>query len=127
MKLSRIEYLAFSGLVAVCLVSGCVSQSTADARARAAFMEGQRQISVSAPAPQIPLVSISGFVKYPSIPWTPDLTLARALATANYQGAGDPSQIVVWRNGESVVVDASRLLRGEDMPLQPGDRIDIRP
>ena len=90
-------------------------------------MEGQRQISVSAPAPQIPLVSISGFVKYPSIPWTPDLTLARALATANYQGAGDPSQIVVWRNGESVVVDASRLLRGEDMPLQPGDRIDIRP
>ena len=69
-----------------------------------------------------------GNVKTPVIPWTDDLTLVKALILADYQGRGDPGQIVVIRKGQpSIYVSAEQLFNGYDLPLEAGDRIQIRP
>jgi hypothetical protein len=73
-------------------------------------------------------VWVVGNVKTPNIPWTADLTLSQALIAAEYQGQGDPGQITVFRSGQPPIrVTANELLQGQDMPLEAGDRIDIRP
>ena len=71
---------------------------------------------------------VVGNVRNPSIPWTEDLTLSRALVEADYLGAGDPGQIMVVRNGEAPkMVTAKQLLSGFDLPLLAGDRVEVRP
>ncbi len=108
--------------------AGCVeTKSKADAQAHAAYVAGQRQAAASMQSRE-PSVWVVGNVKTPLIPWTKDLTLARAILTAQYQGAGDPNQIIIQRNGQPPInFDPSKLLQGEDLPLQAGDRIEISP
>ena len=118
-------FLCLAGLWV--LATGCTTQSEARARAQAAFMEGRRQAAESMNQNQAPMVFIIGPVRYPNIPWTPDLTLARALVIADYVNPGDPSQIIVTRNGENIPVAPRKLLQGQDLPLLAGDRIEIRP
>jgi hypothetical protein len=111
----------------VLLASGCVSKSKANAQARAAFQAGQRQGMMMAAA-QGPSVWIVGNVKTPVVPWTQDLTLSKAIIAAEYRGAKDPDEIIVQRKGqEPLHIHPQQLLRGEDMPLQAGDQIEIRP
>ena len=106
--------------------AGCVSKSKADAQARAAYLAGQNQgLSMAA---QGPSVWVIGNVKTPVVPWTQDLTLAKALIAAEYQGTKDPREIVVQHKGmEPLHLRAQQLLEGQDMPLQAGDRVEIRP
>jgi len=108
------------------LGAGCVSKSKADAQARAAYLAGQRQaMQMTAQGPSIWVI---GNVKTPVVPWTQDLTLTKALLTAEYRGANDPSEIIVKRKGqEPLHVRAQQLLEGQDMPLLAGDQIEIRP
>ena len=108
------------------LVAGCVSKSECDAKVKAAYLAGQQQgMAMQANASSVWVV---GNVKTPVIPWTVDLTLAKALIVAEYQGAGDPAQITILRKGRpSQIVTAKQLLSGYDVPLQIGDRIEIRP
>jgi hypothetical protein len=55
------------------------------------------------------------------------LTLAQAIATADYLDARAPKQITITRNGESATLDPNVLLNGTDIPLQPGDMVEIQP
>ena len=55
------------------------------------------------------------------------LTLAQAIATANYLDAQAPEEIIITRQGESATLDANVLLNGAAVPLEPGDVIELRP
>jgi len=106
--------------------TGCVSKSTANAQAHAAYLAGQRQALQM--AAQGPSVWVIGNVKTPVVPWTLDLTLSKALLAADYRGAKDPSEIIVQRKGqEPLYIRPQQLLDGQDMPMLAGDQIEIRP
>ncbi|SRR6266581_7826144 len=106
------------------LCSGCISKSKAKAQAQAAFMAGQQQaMMLRTPQPTGNIVTIVGPVKTPSIQWTQNLTLAKAIVAAGYESATDPKQIMIVRNGQAVPVDPKALLSGEDVPLLPGDMV----
>jgi len=70
-------------------------------------------------------VTVVGPVKYPNVPWVAGLTLAQAIATAEYIGSVDPKEIIITRQGESATLDAKTLLKGKDMPLEMGDVIEL--
>ena len=110
---------------------GCVSKSKAQAQARAAFMAGQQQAvarmqEVQAQA-QGPSVTINGQVRNRVVPWTEGLTLAQALVAADYYGTADPGQVIVVHNGLATRVDPKQLFNGADIPLQPGDVVQLIP
>src|SRR5688572_26675809 len=88
-----------------------------------------RQQVPNAPAPvaeQRPTVFVRGDVKHPAIPWTEDLTVARAIVAAEYHALFDPLRIAVIRQGRTYEIKPRDLLRGrEDFPLEPGDLVVI--
>jgi hypothetical protein len=53
------------------------------------------------------------------------LTLAQAIATANYTARGNPQEILLLRRGENASIDPRDLLNGHDVPLEPGDTITL--
>ena len=112
-------------------LGGCVSKSKADARARAAFMAGQQQAMVRMQQAQTqgqgPCVTINGDVRNRIVLWTEGLTLSKAVLAADYYGAKDPGQIIVVHNGVANRVDPKQLLNGTDIPLQPGDVVQLVP
>ena len=61
------------------------------------------------------------------MPWTEGLTLAKALVAADYFGATDPGQIIIVHNGIATRVEPKQLLSGVDIPLQPGDIVQLMP
>ena len=119
------------GLLACLLLAwslaGCVTKSKAQAQARDAFAAGQQQAMTMSrmQQPQGPTVTVVGQVRNGVIPWTSDLTVARAIVTAGYFGESDPHQIYVVRNGKATSIDLKQLLNGEDISVQPGDVIQI--
>ncbi len=119
--------LEFLGCVFLVVVAGCVTKSEADARARAAFAAGQQQtMARMQPLMQGPIVTVLGEVRNSAIPWTPDLTLSKAIVAADYYGKTDPTEIVIVRNGQGMPVDPKKLLGGEDVPLLDHDVVAIR-
>jgi hypothetical protein len=112
-------------LLAFLVLAGCTTKSKSKAQAQAAFLAGRQQ--AMATESQGPSVQVVGDVKTHIIPWTDDLTLAKALVAAEYQGFGDPSLITVVRNGEPITLNPKVLLGGKDLPLEAGDRIEIHP
>jgi hypothetical protein len=121
-------------LLFCCALAGCVSKSTAAARARAAFMAGQQQqlqqqTSMMARQNQIrgPTVTVLGPVRNSLVPWTADLTLAKAVLAAEYYGPRDPSAIIIQRGGKEFTYDPETLLNGQDIPIDPNDVIEISP
>ena len=113
------------GLLVLCLTAGCVSKSTADARARAAFQAGRQQ-GEQAMAPKGPMVVVNGNVQAHEIPWVDGMTLIQVLLQAHYLGEGDPTHITITRAGEVIPVDPKQVLQGQDQPLQQGDVIDLQ-
>lgn len=116
------------------LLAGCVSKGTAEARARAAFMAGQQQqlqqqAATMARQSQIrgPTVTVLGPVRNSLVPWTADLTLAKAVLAAEYYGPRDPSVIIIQRGGKEFSYDPKTLLSGQDIPLDPNDVVEISP
>jgi hypothetical protein len=107
-------------------LTGCVSKSKADAQARAAFLAGQREEMQRQSQAHEPAVTVLGAVRNGTIPWTPELTLVKAIAAADYYGAAEPGMIIVVRAGRGTQYDPKRLLSGEDVPLQPQDIVLIR-
>jgi hypothetical protein len=104
------------------LTGGCTTRSTANAQARAAFLAGQNT------ALQQPTsgVTVIGPVQNPQVPWVEGLTLAQAIATANYLDSQAPKEIIITRQGEDASVDPKVLLRGVPVPLEAGDIITLR-
>ena len=113
-------------LVIALATCGCVSKSRARLEAQNAFLSGQNAALQS----QLPStsggVTVLGAVQNQSVPWVEGLTLAQAVATANYIGLHEPKQIILTRQGESAVLEPKVLLSGAMVPLEPGDVVEIR-
>ena len=106
---------------------GCTTQAKARAKAQAAFMAGQQQAWVQFQQTNPNSVRVLGpMVRQPMLQWTYTLTLGEAIVAAGYQGP-DPRAIIVVRGGQAIPIDPKKLLAGEDLPLQPGDTVEIRP
>ncbi len=60
------------------------------------------------------------------MPWVEGLTLAQAIATANYTSHRNPKTITITRQGEEISVDPRDLIGGHVVQLQPGDKITIQ-
>ena len=72
------------------------------------------------------MVMVVGSVTRSLIPWQEGLTLMQAFTLSGYQGAEQPTQLVVHRKGQlGLFVDYDKLYGGQDMLLDPGDKIDI--
>ena len=72
------------------------------------------------------VVMVNGNVTRGVIPWQEGLTLMQAFTLSGYQGMEKPAQLVVHRKGQlGVFVDYDKLYAGQDMLLEPGDRVDI--
>jgi hypothetical protein len=79
------------------------------------------------PVHQQAQVTVQGDVRRRVVPWTPDLTLARALVQAEYLGTRDPQSIVIFRGDKAILLETRQLLSGvKDPPLLPGDIVELR-
>src|ERR1017187_787498 len=114
----------FAILMLALVVTGCTTKSKARLKEQNAFLAGQN--AALRQRAQASCVTIIGGVENPQVPWGAGLTLAQAVATANYVGADQPKQIILTRNGESAAMDAGVLLNGADVPLEIGDVIELR-
>src|SRR5207245_4285627 len=115
----------------ICLLlflSGCATKSTFTPPSQQAFVAAQQQQAMAAILQnQGPNVTVIGPVRYSTIPWDEELTVAKAIVAADYMAVFDPHQIIVVRNGRGTRIDPKQLLKGKDFPLQPGDVIQITP
>ena len=111
---------------AAALLAGCTTKSTAQAKAQQAFLAGQNVALRQEQAAQFSGVTVVGPVQNPQVPWVAGLTLAQAVATANYLDSQAPKTIIITRQGESAQLDANVLLNGVAVPLEPGDVVELR-
>ncbi len=109
------------------LLSSCTTKSAAQAKAQEAFLEGQNAALRQQQISQMSSVTIIGPVQNPQVPWVAGLTLAQAIATANYLDSHEPKEIIITRDGESATLDPKVLLNGTDVPLETGDVVELRP
>jgi len=115
-------------LLLIVLAGGCESRREADMEAHAAYLAGQREAAKKWQAQRPPEVVVQGSVRYPVVPWEDNLTLAKAIVTADYTGFMNPKLVRIIRNGLMIEeMKGIDLLHGHDMPLQPGDIIVLVP
>jgi hypothetical protein len=111
-------------ILALALAAGCATGSKARLKEQNDFLAGQnaalRQTTSGTG------VTVIGAVKNSFVPWVVGLTLAQAVATADYLDSRDPKEIIITRAGESATLDAKVLLNGTDIPLENGDVIELR-
>ena len=105
------------------VAGGCTTKSRARMESQTAFLAGQNAALRQQQAAGVTMV---GPVQNPQVPWVVGLTLAQAVATANYIGAQEPKKIILTRQGESAALDAKVLFNGTDIPLEIGDVIELR-
>ena len=113
-------------LSAAALLAGCTTKSGAQARAQQAYLAGQNAALRQQQAAQFSGVTVVGPVQNSQVPWVAGLTLAQAIATANYLDSHEPKTIIITRQGESANLDANVFLNGVAVPLEPGDVIELR-
>lgn len=111
-------------VLALALVTGCVTKATADAQAKEAFVAGEKAAYQTMQSSTTAIIVLGNVQKH-QIPWVEGLTLAHALSTANYTGAQDPTDIILRRNSIQTEIDPKQLLNGRDVPLHPGDVISV--
>jgi hypothetical protein len=114
----------FAMLALAIFIAGCTTKYRAQMEAQQAFLEGQnatlkQQVGNAG-------VTLIGAVENSLVPWVAGLTLAQAVATANFIGADEPQQIILTRHGESATLEAKVLLDGTIIPLEPGDVVELR-
>jgi hypothetical protein len=115
--------LLLLSLPVLLMVMGCVTKSQLRRETEAAYLAGQRSVLQKQASNS---VTVLGTVQNPNVPWVVGLTLAQAIATANYIERTEPKSITIVRQGESANVDPKDLLNGTPIPLEPGDVIEIR-
>lgn len=107
---------AWMALLPGLLLAGCASQSN----------NGQGQAK-SAPGKGTS-ITVVGNVAHPVIPWEDGMTLMRAFTLSGYQAFTNPSRLgVIRKNQMPMYMDFQKLYDGQDMMLEPGDRIEINP
>jgi hypothetical protein len=135
--LRRWPKVLVSGVVLALAVQGCVSKATARKQAQQAYIAGQQHalqmqqqegvgVEQGLPRTTQPTVTLLGNVKKSSVPWTSDLTLAKALVEGEYTGSSDPTEIYIVRGGLARPVDPAKLIGGQDVPLQAGDVVQVK-
>jgi hypothetical protein len=122
----RMKY-SFAILLIVLAATGCTTRSSSRTQAQIAYLAGQNMILQQQLAAQFHGVTVIGAVQNPQVAWVEGLTLAQAVATANYTGKAEPKQIIITHQGESVTLDAKVLFSGTDIPLEAGDVVELRP
>ena len=130
MARSPFEVMALAAALCLTLAAvGCISKSRADAEARAAFAAGQQQAMerMRQAQPQGPTVTFVGPVRNTLVPWSAELTLAKAIVAADYLGPKDPTEIIIRRGSEEIRLDPRKLLGGEDVSLLPRDIVELKP
>ncbi|HEV2693833.1 MAG TPA: hypothetical protein VG347_13150 [Verrucomicrobiae bacterium] len=118
---------SFAILIIALAVAGCTSKSTSRSQAQIAYLAGQNMVLQQQLAAQFHGVTVIGAVQNPQVPWVAGLTLAQAVATANYTGRDEPKQIIITHQGESATLEAKVLFSGVDIPVEAGDTIELRP
>ncbi|MBA4148583.1 MAG: hypothetical protein H0X66_10755 [Verrucomicrobia bacterium] len=108
------------------LGSGCTTKTKARLHAQQAFNAGQQQAMVQLQQPSGDQIQVTGDVQYPHLTWSDGLTVAQAIVAAGYRGIREPQEIFIYRRGEAIAINPKALLRGEDVLLEPGDRIILR-
>ena len=110
-------------------VTGCTSRSNARLNAQQAYLAGQNatlQQQLAQPPGTFQTVTVLGPVQNSKVPWVVGLTLAQAIATANYIGTDEPTSITISRQGEIATIDANVLMKGTVITLEAGDTVEIR-
>ena len=132
--LKRPRLLWVVGLMGlVLLTGGCVSKKSVKEKQRTAYMAGRQQAIIEMQEKQlnvvnqVPLVTVSGPVKFTEVEWAEGLTLAQTVVAAQYTGRRNPNTVIVNRAGERFQIRGWELLAGHDFPLEPGDHIEIIP
>jgi hypothetical protein len=134
--MNAMRFLFLSSVVAL-MAFGCASpKNKNDEQLRRAYAAGaaaaqMRMQQNQMQQPQIPpsgdpQVRILGPVKNPVLVWSDGLTLARALALAQYERNNTPSSITIYRNNQPLQIDPQAVLNGADYPLFPGDIVYIQ-
>ena len=118
--------VTFCFLCCTLLLAGCTTKSKAQLQAQQAFIAGQQEAIGGLRQLTANTVYVSGDVQNPNIPWRDGLSLVNAIVMAQYRGFRDPQEIMIVRDGRTISVNPKALLKGEDEPLQPGDRIILR-
>jgi hypothetical protein len=73
-------------------------------------------------------VFISGPVRRNVVPWSEGLTLRQAFVMSGYQGPTSNMRLGVLRKQQQPMYENLQdLYHGQDMLLEPGDRIEIQP
>ena len=108
------------------VATGCATRSKVRLKEHNAFLAGQNAALRQQLATQASGITIVGAVQNPQVPWIAGLTLAQAIATANYIGAAEPKKIIITRNGESSALDSKVLFDVTVVPLEIGDVIELR-
>ncbi len=111
-------------LIVFMTATACESKSQARLEAQRAYLAGEAQAADQSRA-QPPVIFVKGKVVNSIIPWTPDLTLSRAINAADYTGYLNPRLIRVTHDGQTSEIKPGALLNGQDLPLQPGDTVEI--
>jgi hypothetical protein len=123
LRMKSLLIILFCALVA----TGCTTKSRSQRNAQNAFLAGQNAALRRQLAAQYDGVTVIGPVQNPQVPWVVGLTLAQAIATANYLDANAPQEIIITRQGESATLDPNVLINGAVVPLEPGDVVELRP
>jgi hypothetical protein len=108
------------------LTAGCVSKARHEEEVKKAFLAGQSEATMRMQRNLGQSITVQGQVRQSFIPWTREMTLAKAILAADYFGTQDPKEITIIRDGEELPVDVDRLLAGEDYPVVPGDTVRIK-
>ena len=119
-------FLAMCLAAAMTGVGGCTTKAKARAEARRAYQAGQQR-GLQEAAERLRNVHFTGPVANPLVPWHDGLTLGQALLMAHWQPADAPRLIVLKRGGERSEISPDQLLAGNDVPLQPGDSVELSP
>ncbi len=122
----KARHLAFLALAATLPLGGCVSKGKAEADAKAAYAAGQQEAMRRMMQSHSQMITVVGEVHNANLPWTEDLTVSKAIIASEYFGRRDPSEIILVRAGQGTRIDPKQLLSGQDIPLQPGDVIQLR-
>ena len=118
---AMIKRWAVGPLLLAALLAGCASGPSGSAAS-----SGNSQ-APETPATQ-PTVTVEGNVARAAVPWQDGMTLMQAFALSGYQGMQKPAQLGIIRKRQlPIFMDYQKLDAGQDMLLEPGDRVIIRP
>ncbi len=108
-------------------LAGCITRSKARTQSRESFLAGQQQGIRQVEDARRINIRFLGPTQHQEVLWEDGLTLIQAIAAAGYTDTRTPSVIAILRQSGRISVSPRDVLAGQDVPLQPGDTIEIHP